>query len=80
MDLIHAAMAREKLLRLCTANVCWRSAHIALPDDEVSPGDADEVLEGDGLLADELVLEDEPDVDVPSETSVATAGPGKMYD
>lgn len=76
IDLIHAAITRDRLLRLCTANVCWRSAHVAEPV-EVSVGEADGEPEVDGLLVDP-VFEDEPDVDVP-EAKDTTGGPGKVY-
>lgn len=62
-------MARVMLLRLCTANACWRTVHVTGPVDAVV-GDAD------GALVVEAGLTGEPDAD---ETSVATGGPGKVY-
>ena len=69
-------MTRDRLLRFCTTNVCWRSVHVA-PPEEVTVGEAEGELEV-GVLLPDAVLDDEPDVDVPV-MNEATGGPGKIY-
>ena len=69
-------MTRDILLRFCTTNVCWRSAHVA-PPVEVAVDEAEGEGEAVGVPLADPVLEDEPDVEVPV-INEATGGPGKI--